>query len=203
VKSISKLKMNDRCGMNDDKKSSWCVCCISLYLKNDKLNLNKLFILLIYMLQVYHIWLDRVDLVIVYYSCHGIAWRWERWVYLLSVLKISFCFNHKIIIMKFRSRHLVLWLLGNLWSTRVWVKDWLCKEKMHHPQCTLLKIGYIVVWLFFWVMFLSVGLFLRSKINLLLWGSLYLIRLKLNCYEAWILVSHLFHKYNYFLTFQT
>jgi hypothetical protein len=31
-------------------------------------------------------------------------------------------FNHKIII-KVRSHHLVLWLLGTLWSARFWVRD--------------------------------------------------------------------------------
>jgi len=33
----------------------------------------------------------------------------------------------------------------NLWSARVWVKDLLCKGKMHHPQCTLPKISCNVV----------------------------------------------------------
>jgi hypothetical protein len=37
----------------------------------------------------------------------------------------------------------------NLWSARVWVRDWLCKGKTHHPQCTLPKVSCIVVWLFF------------------------------------------------------
>jgi hypothetical protein len=30
----------------------------------------------------------------------------------------------------------------NLWSVRVWVRDWLCKGKTHHPQCTLPKVTY-------------------------------------------------------------
>jgi len=39
----------------------------------------------------------------------------EQWVYLLSVLEMKgFVFNHKIMIMKFRSCHLVLWSLENL-----------------------------------------------------------------------------------------
>jgi hypothetical protein len=52
--------------------------------------------------------------------------------------------------LRFRSRHLVLYMVTrNLWSARVCVRDWLCKGKMHHPQCTLPKINCIVVWLFF------------------------------------------------------
>jgi hypothetical protein len=60
--------------------------------------------------------------------------------------------------LRFMSHHLVLWLLGTLWSARVWVRDWLCKGKMHHSQCTLPKINYIVVWLFFYVEFLFIDL---------------------------------------------
>jgi len=36
--------------------------------------------------------------------------------------KMGFEYNHKIMIIKFRSRHLVLWLLGDLWSARVCVR---------------------------------------------------------------------------------
>ena len=60
-------------------------------------------------------------------------------------VKWGFGYNHKLMIIRFRSRHLVLWLLGNLWYLRVWVKDLLCKEKIYHPQCTLPKVNCIVV----------------------------------------------------------
>jgi hypothetical protein len=82
----------------------------------------------------------------------------------------------------------------NLWSARVWVRDWLCKGKMHHPQCTLPKVSCIVVWLFFF--FLSqVSIcwsFLRFKEDLFSWESLYLIGLNPNRSKVWILASHLF-----------
>jgi hypothetical protein len=45
----------------------------------------------------------------------------------------GFGYNHKIMIIRFRSRHLVLWLLENLWFMRVRVKDWLYKGKTYHP----------------------------------------------------------------------
>jgi hypothetical protein len=60
-------------------------------------------------------------------------------------VKWGFGYNHKFMIIRFRSRHLALWLLGNLWYLRVWVKDLLCKEKIYHPQCTLPKVNCIVV----------------------------------------------------------
>jgi len=59
--------------------------------------------------------------------------------------KDGFGYIHKIIIIKFKSHHLVLRLLRNVWSTRVWVGDWFCKGKTHHPQCTLQELNYIVV----------------------------------------------------------
>jgi hypothetical protein len=55
-----------------------------------------------------------------------------------------FGFNHKIMINVQELLHSIM-ITRNLWSARVWVRDWLCKGKTHHPQCTLPKISYIVV----------------------------------------------------------
>jgi len=76
----------------------------------------------------------------------------------------------------------------NLWSARVWVRDWLCKEKTHHPQCTLPKVSCIVVWLFFFLSRVSIRWsFLRFKADLFSWESLYLNGLNPNRSKVWIL----------------
>jgi hypothetical protein len=80
----------------------------------------------------------------------------------------------------------------NLWSTRVWVRDWLCKGKTHHPQCTLPKVSCIVVWLFFLGRSSIRWSFLRFKADLPSWGSLYLIGLNPNHSKVWILKLLLF-----------
>ena len=63
-----------------------------------------------------------------------------------------FGFNHKIIINVQESPPSIM-VTRNLWSARVWIRDWLCKGKMHHPQCTpqctLPKVSYIVIWSLF------------------------------------------------------
>jgi hypothetical protein len=69
------------------------------------------------------------------------------WCEVLCVGK-GFGFNHKIMINVQESPPSIM-VTRNLWSARVWVRDWLCKGKTHHPQCTLPKVSYIVVWLFF------------------------------------------------------
>ena len=74
----------------------------------------------------------------------------------------------------------------NLWSARVWVRDWLCKGKTHHPQCTLPKVRCIVVWLFFLSRVSIRWSFLRFKADLSSWGSLYLIGLNPNRSKVWI-----------------
>jgi hypothetical protein len=80
----------------------------------------------------------------------------------------------------------------NLWSARVWVRDWLCKGKTHHPQCTLPKVSCIVVWLFFLGRGYIRWYFLRFKADLPSWGSLYLIGLNPNYSKVWILKLLLF-----------
>jgi len=44
----------------------------------------------------------------------------------------EFEFNHKIMIKVQKSLPNIM-VTRNLWSTRVWVRDWLCLEKTHHP----------------------------------------------------------------------
>ena len=78
----------------------------------------------------------------------------------------------------------------NLWSVRVWVRDWLCKGKTHHPQCTLPKVSCIVVWLFFLSWVFIRWSFFRFKVYLSLWESLYLIGLNPNHSKIWILASY-------------
>jgi hypothetical protein len=64
------------------------------------------------------------------------------------VLERVFEFNHKIMI-KVQESPPNIMVSKNLWSARVWVRDWLCRGKTHHPQCTLPKVSCIVVWLSF------------------------------------------------------
>jgi hypothetical protein len=52
-------------------------------------------------------------------------------------------FIHKIMI-KVQESPPSIMVTRNLWSARVWVRDWLCKGKTHHPQCTLPKVNCIV-----------------------------------------------------------
>jgi len=54
-----------------------------------------------------------------------------------------FEFNHKIMINGQESPSIIV--TRNLWSARVWVRDWLCKGKTHHPYYTLPKVNCIVV----------------------------------------------------------
>ena len=58
-----------------------------------------------------------------------------------------FRFNHKIMI-NIRESPPSIMVTRNLRSARVWVRDWLCKGKTHHPQCTLPRVSCIVVLLF-------------------------------------------------------
>jgi hypothetical protein len=109
-----------------------------------------------------------------------------------NVLEMSFGFNHKSMIMKFRSRHLVLWFLENHWFARILVRDWLCKGKTHDSLYTLPKVSYIVVWLLFQVAFSVNWSCLRFKVNLFSWESLYLIGLKPTNSKIQILALHLF-----------
>jgi hypothetical protein len=44
----------------------------------------------------------------------------------------GFGFNHKFMIKVQKSSPSIM-VTGTLWSMRVWVKDWLCKEKIYHP----------------------------------------------------------------------
>jgi len=83
--------------------------------------------------------------------CGGRDIVWQRWRLFVvppsvrcCVLVRFFGFNHKIMINIQESLPSIM-VTRNLWSTRVWVRDWLCKGKTHHPQCTLLKIRCIVV----------------------------------------------------------
>jgi hypothetical protein len=112
------------------------------------------------------------------------------WCEVLCVGK-GFRFNHKIMINIQESPPSIM-VTRNLWSARVWVRDWLCKEKTHHPQCTLPKVSCIVVWLFFLSRVSIRWSFLRLKADLSSWESLYLIGLNLNRSKVWILALHLF-----------
>jgi hypothetical protein len=73
---------------------------------------------------------------------------------LLSCLMMRYCvgkvfgFNHKIMLNVQESPPSIT-ITRNLWTARAWVRDWLCKGNTHHPQCTLPKVSFIVVWLFF------------------------------------------------------
>jgi hypothetical protein len=60
----------------------------------------------------------------------------------------GFGFNHEIII-KVQESPPSIMVTINIRSARVWVRNWLCKEKTHHPQCTLPKVSCIVFLLFF------------------------------------------------------
>ena len=127
-------------------------------------------------------------------SRRNIIWRQRR---LWSCFLIRCCvgnvfrFNHKIVINVQESPPSIM-VIRNLWSTRVWVRDWLCKGKTYHPQCTLPKVSCIVVWLFFLSRVSICWSFLRFKVDLYSWKSLYIIELNPNHSEVWILASHLF-----------
>jgi hypothetical protein len=109
----------------------------------------------------------------------GVRWRFFFFVVLLGFLELP----PSIMVTR------------NLWSARVWVRDWLCKGKTHHPQCTLPKVSCIVVWLFFLGRGSIRWSFLRFKADLPLWGSLYLIGLNPNHSKVWILKLLLFTPY--------
>jgi len=70
-------------------------------------------------------------------SCHASCVR-------CGVLGRFFGFNYKIMI-KVQDSPPSIMVTSNLWSARVWVRDWLCKGKTHHPQCTLPMVSCIVV----------------------------------------------------------
>jgi hypothetical protein len=106
------------------------------------------------------------------------------------VLGRFFVFNHKIMI-KVQESPPSIMVTRNLWSGRVWVRDWLCKGKTHHPKCTLPKVSCIVVWLFFLSRISIRWSFLRLKADFSSWESLYLIGLNPNRSKVWILASHL------------
>jgi hypothetical protein len=44
-----------------------------------------------------------------------------------------FEFNHKIMIKVQESPPSINMVTRNIWSARVWLIDWLCKGKTHHP----------------------------------------------------------------------
>jgi len=87
--------------------------------------------------------------------CGGrdVIWWWRRLVSCLLMRGVVCWEGFLELIIKlwlmFRSRHLVLWSLGTYGLRESWVRDWLCKGKTDHPQCTLPKVSCIVVWLFF------------------------------------------------------
>ena len=58
--------------------------------------------------------------------------------------RVFFGFNHKIMINVSESPSSII-VTKNLWYARILVRDWLCKGKTHHPQCTLPKVSCIVV----------------------------------------------------------
>jgi hypothetical protein len=107
------------------------------------------------------------------------------------VLGRVFVFNHKIMI-KVQESPPSTMVTRNLWFARFRVRDWLCKGKTHHPQCTLPKVSCIVVWLFFLSRISIHWSFLRLKANFSSWESLYLIGLNPNYSKVWILALHLF-----------
>ena len=61
-----------------------------------------------------------------------------------DVLGRFFGFNHKIMI-KVQESPPSIMVTRNLWSARVWVRDWLCKGKTYHAQRSLPKVSCIVV----------------------------------------------------------
>ena len=111
-----------------------------------------------------------------------------------GVLGRFFGFNHKIMI-KVQKSPPSITVTRNLWSARVWVRDWLCKGKTHHPQCTLPKVSCIVVWLFFLSWVSIRWSFLRFKADLSSWESFYLIKLNSNRSKVWLLASHFYILY--------
>jgi hypothetical protein len=95
----------------------------------------------------------------------------------------------------FRSRHLVLWSLGiyGLWESG---KGTVCARRRHmNPQCTLPKVSCIIVWLFFLSRISIRWSFLRFKVDLSSWESLYLIGLNPNRFKVWILTSYFYTLY--------
>ena len=117
---------------------------------------------------------------------------WKK-VTILKKIEISNCFLTNLLEwLKFKIMFNVqksppnIIVTRNLWSARVWVWDWLCKEKTHHFQCTLPKINCIVVWLFLGRVSIH-WLCLRFKVDLSSWESLYLIKLNPNRSKVWIL----------------
>jgi hypothetical protein len=107
------------------------------------------------------------------------------------VLGRFFGFNHEIMINVLESPPNIM-VTRNLWSARVWVRDWLCKGKTRHTQCTLPKVSCIVVWLFFPGRVSIRWSFLRLMADLSSWESLYLIGLNPSRSKVWILASHIF-----------
>ena len=61
------------------------------------------------------------------------------------MLEMSFRFNHKIMIIKFRSHHLVLWLLGNLMVCESPGKGLVVQGEDTLPQRTMSKVNCIVI----------------------------------------------------------
>jgi hypothetical protein len=134
-------------------------------------------------------------------SCHGgrdIVWR--RWrlsnvppgVRCVVCWEGFFGFNHKIMI-KVQESPPSIMVTKNLWSARVWVRDWLCKGKTHHPQCNLPKVAALLFDYFFQSRVSIRWSFLRLKADLSSWESLYLIRLNPDPSKVWILASHVLH----------
>jgi hypothetical protein len=131
-------------------------------------------------------------------SRHDVVWgRWR----LLSCLLMKCCVLERVLdlIIKlwlmFGSRHLGIMVTRNLWSARVWVRDWLCKGKTHHPQCTLPKVSCIVVWLFFSKSGFYSLVCSKVQSRSLFIGSLYLIELNPNRSKVWSLASHFYTLY--------
>jgi len=110
----------------------------------------------------------------------------------LLLLRRIFGFNHKIMVKVYKSPPNIM-ITRNLWSTRVWVRDWLCKEKMYHSQCTLPKVSCIAISLFFSRSGFYYWSCLRFKVDLSSQKSLYLIRLNPNHSTVWVSALHLFY----------
>jgi hypothetical protein len=96
----------------------------------------------------------------------------------------------------FKSHHLVLWFTRNLWSIRVWVRNWLCKGKTHHRPPVHPTKGKLHCCLTVILCRVSIRWsFLRFKADLPSQKSLYLIRWSPNCSKVKILTSYLFTSY--------
>jgi len=90
---------------------------------------------------------------------------------------------------------LSIMITRNLWSTRVWVRDWLCRGKRRHPQCTLSKVSCIVVWLFFSKSGFYLLVFSKVQGRSLFMRKSLPIGLNPNRSKVWILASYFYVLY--------